>query len=161
MQIIPFEVHITGDSSIIDELDKLNIKNIIVELLDRDYEVLRLEFMSSFIVKLPYCVIHQYVLDLVEKLKHCNIIRIKIECPPILELFPMSLYVESHFEPINNEYPLSRNFKSKKMMATDREYMKNNYYSFIDKWKDVDCELCVFDSFIEEDLDWFNLYKKQ
>ena len=83
----------------------------------------------------------------------------KIECPPYSELFPMSIYVESHFNPIFVIYPISRNKKSGKLMATDREYNKDKYLTFLDNWTNEDCELCIFDSFVDEDLDWFNLYK--
>lgn len=161
-EVIPFEIHITGDSSELNAtLTDLGIKNIIVELLKPDNSVLRTEHMSSFVRNMRYNEIHQFVLDLVTKLaKQHNIIRVKIESPPILELFPMSLYVESHFIPRSNKYALSRNVKSGKLMGTDREYNKNEYQTFLDKWQNEDCELCVFDSFKEEDFDWLSLYNQ-
>ncbi len=155
---IPFEIHITGDSTINEALDKLGIKNIIIELLKPNGCLLRTEYMSSFVVSLQYSEIHEYVLDIVSKLTECNIVRVKIESPPITHLFPMSLYVESHFIPKGNNYPLSRNTRSGKILGTDREYSKSKYLEFLDKWKDEDCELCIFDTFKEEDYDWFNLY---
>ena len=45
-------------------------------------------------------------------------------------------------------------------MATYREYSQFNYNSFKEKWQNEDIELCVYDSFVKEDEDWFNLYKQ-
>ena len=43
-----FEIHITGTSDINEQLDKLAIKNIVIDLLTPNKEVLRTEYMSSF-----------------------------------------------------------------------------------------------------------------
>ena len=47
-----FEVHITGiNQEINKELDQLNIKNIIIDLLKPDGSLLRTEYMSSMVYK--------------------------------------------------------------------------------------------------------------
>jgi hypothetical protein len=44
-------------------------------------------------------------------------------------------------------------------MVTDREYDKQNYFEFRQKWGHEDIELCLYDTFITEDKDWFSLYE--
>lgn len=155
-----FEVHITGEKGINEELDALEIKNIIVELLNPDETLLRTEYMSSFIIK---CENYQNCFEHVRLLKSqlkSKIIRTKIECPVYDDYIDQSIYVESHFKPLDNIYPLSRNQKSGKLLGTDREYDKTKYSEFIEMWKHEDRELCLYDSFVEEDFDWFEKYKK-
>lgn len=79
--------------------------------------------------------------------------------PPLKEFYKYSLYMESHFLPFNNKFPISQNYFSKKLMATDREYDSREYDNFIQKWNQEQCELCIYDSYISEDFDWFDLYK--
>lgn len=158
-----FEIHITGaDESINKELDSLGIKNIVVELLHPDKTVLRTEYMSSFISK------HETADDCMEMVRtltqivmYSKIIRVKIESPVYDEYIEKSLYMESHFIPKSDDatYPLSRNARSGKIMGTDREYDISKYGEFMEKWKGEDLELCLVDSFVEEDADWFALYK--
>ena len=69
-----------------------------------------------------------------------------------------ALYAESHFNPFNKVYPLSKNQRSGKLMGTDREYKVDKFDTFFDKWKNEDIELCLYDTFVEEDFDWFRLY---
>lgn len=153
-----FEIHITGNESINDELDKLNIKNIIVELLTPKNEIIRTEYMSSFIYKCEsYIQCKEYVNNLLSILKS-DIIRVKIESPYYEHYKELSLYMESHFLPKNIQYPISRNRKSGKLMGTDRVYNKLEYDDFMKKWNDSDFELCLYDTFIEEDFDWFEKY---
>ena len=158
-----FEIHITGDESINDVLTAMNIKNIIVELLHPDGTSLRTEYMSSFVEKhLNYNDCYDRILALATKLKsehNIDIIRVKIECPYYEEYVPKSKYIESHFIPKDSKYPISRNKRSGKLMGTDREYDSSKYQEFIEKWQGEDVELCVFDTFVEEDFDWMNLYK--
>lgn len=153
-----FEIHITGSQSINAELDRLGIKNIIIDLLTPNKEVLRTEYMSSFISKhndLAEC--QRHVISILDQLTS-EIIRVKIESPYYEHYKDKSLYVESHFKPFNELYPISRNAKSNKELGTDRTYDKNEYEAFIEKWKDEDVEMCLVDTFIEEDKDWFELY---
>jgi hypothetical protein len=156
-----FEIHITGEEGINAELDALGIKNIVVDLLKPNGEVLRTEYMSSFISKhnsLIEC--KEMVADLLLKLK-TKLIRIKIESPYYEKYVEKSLYMECHFEPTNTySLPVSRNAKSKKLMATDRTYHHDRYDLFINFYKSTgaDIELCLHDTFVNEDKDWFDLY---
>ena len=157
--MIPFEIHIAGRSKdILDEFDKVGIKNIAVELLRPDESVIRTEYMSSFIQKCFYTEIHDYVLYLLNRIKS-PVLRVKIECPPIEELFPLSLYIESHKQEKSRVLPTSRNVKSGKYMTTKREYSKPLYKEFIEANKGTEVELCIFDSWKEEDFDWFECYR--
>ena len=154
-----FEVHITGSKGINEELDKLGIKNIVIDLLKPNKDVLRTEYMSSFITKhanLIGCQFH--VNSILDKLTS-NIIRVKIESPYYEHYKKGSLYLESHFPPFNEEYPISRNAKSNKLLATDRTYNKIEYRDFAEKWKHVELEMCLVDTFVNEDMDWFKLYE--
>jgi len=156
-----FEIHITGEKGINKELDGLGIKNIIVELLHPNMDLFRVEYMSSFIAEKPgfnECL--EDVLKLRDSLKS-KVIRTKIECPIYYQEYEsISLYAESHFNFFNTNYPLSRNQRSGRIMGTDREYDKTKYSYFTKKWENEELELCLFDSFIEEDADWFKLYTK-
>ena len=153
-----FEIHITGSSDINQQLDKLGIKNIIIDLLKPNKEVLRTEFMSSFISKhknFDEC--KAYVNSLLDLLT-CEIIRVKIESPYYGHYVEQSLYMESHLSPINNRLPISRNTRTNKLMATDRCYHKEQYPLFANYYKMFEVELCLYDTFVEEDADWFKLY---
>ena len=156
-----FEVHITGDETINAELDNLGIKNIMVELLRRDLSVIRTEYMSSFITDFER---YEECYDFVKKLASnltAKVLRIKIECPVYLEYIERSVYIEAHFKAdgSNVKHPLSRNARSGKLMGTDRAYTKEEYDAFIEKWKDHEVELCLYDDYIREDFDWFDEYK--
>lgn len=156
-----FEIHITGSYGINAELDRLGIKNIVIDLLKPNKRVLRTEYMSSFISKhtnLAEC--RKYVDSILPNLSS-DIIRVKIESPYYEHYKEQSLYMESHFKPFNDEYPISRNARSGKELATDRTYYEKDYPAFIDKWKHEDVEMCLVDTFVEEDEDWFNLYLKK
>jgi len=155
-----FEIHITGSKGINEQLDRLGIKNIIIDLLKPNYRVLRTEFMSSFVSKhtnLDEC--KKYVDSILANLS-CEIIRVKIETPYYEHYKDQCLYLESHFRPFNLEYPISRNIKSFKDLETDRTYNKSQYEAFRKKWKRADVEMCLYDTFVAEDKDWFDLYQK-
>ncbi len=153
-----FEIHITGEESILKELDTLGIKNITIELLTPTEEVMRTEYMSSFIhYANDYDECICYVNALLLNLKS-RIIRVKVESPPYDEYLGQAMYAESHFEPIDTLYPISRNVRSGKLMATAREYVPKNFKDFITKWSGCEVEICLFDSYVEEDYDWFMQY---
>lgn len=156
-----FEIHITGSHGINNELDSLGIKNIIVELLTPELKLMRTEYMSSFVIKkgsLLEC--KAFVDDLVNKLKS-QIIRVKIESPFYEHYIDNALYLESHFKPFNDAFPISRNARSKKLMATARTYEKTHYEAFKKEWENEDVEMCLVDTFVNEDKDWFDLYQKK
>jgi hypothetical protein len=153
-----FEIHITGSHGINQELDSLGIKNIIVDLLTPEHKFMRTEYMSSFTIqKATYKETKAYVDELVNQLKS-KIIRVKIESPYYEHYKDNSLYLESHFKPFNTSFPISMNQRSKLLMATARTYEKDQYGDFKKLWSNEDVEMCLFDSFIEEDKDWFDLY---
>ncbi len=153
-----FEIHITGSYGINAELDKLGIKNIIIDLLKPNKEVLRTEYMSSYIIKAEnFAKCWLEVLDVLCKLKS-RLIRIKIESPYYSYYLDQSLYLESHFKPFNTFYPISRNVRSNKELATDRTYNHAEYQAFIEKWKGEDIEMCLLDTWVDEDADWFKIY---
>lgn len=154
-----FEIHITGEKKINEELSALNIKNIIVDLLYPDLTLLRTEYMSSFIIKKEsYNEVEEYIIKLLKQLT-CEIIRVKVETPYYTEYLDKALYLESHFKPFNDKYPISNNAKSNKLLATDRTYNKTDFDNFINKWKNEDVEMCIYDSYVTEDKDWFDLYR--
>jgi hypothetical protein len=156
-----FEVHVTGDESIHAVAKELGVKTIAVELLRPDKSLLRTEHMTSLIVKRDsYQDCKRYVENLVTSLLDSDvaILRVKIESPYYAHYKDQSLYMESHFESDEMFFPTSRNARKQKLLATDREYDKERYGKFIEKYKNLELELCLYDSFVSEDLDWFQLY---
>lgn len=156
-----FEIHITGSFNINDVLDSMGIKNIIVDLLTPEGDILRSEHMSSFVEKHETygdCLIR--VQNLVNHLKQngVEIYRVKIESPYYDDYVPMSKYIESHFIKKDNQYAMSVNRKSGKIIGTDRTYNKIQYDSFKELWKDEDVELCLYDNNFEQDKDWLEMY---
>lgn len=160
-----FEVHITGDESIIKHGTNLGVKTIAVDLLRPDKSLLRSEFMTSIIMKCPnYEDCRQHVFELRDQLTALgvNVIRTKIECPPYQHYLGSSLYAESHFKTTSyDDFPVSRNQKKDYLLATDRTYNKNEYGEFMRLHEDDELELCLFDSFIDEDLDWLSLWARK
>ena len=153
-----FEIHITGSSDINLQLDRLGIKNIIIDLLKPNKRILRTEYMSSFISKHKDLADCQRMVNSILANLSCEIIRVKIESPYYEHYKKKSLYLESHFAPVNDLYPISQNNRTGKLLATDRTYKKKDYKAFIDKWKGEDVEMCLIDTFVAEDEDWFKLY---
>jgi hypothetical protein len=156
-----YEIHITGEEKINEYLTKEGIKNIEVELLTPSGEVIRTEYMSSFVENFNFledC--YERVLNLTNAIKKegIDIIRIKIETPFYQEYVSKALYIESHFKPFDKQYPISRNKRSGKLMGTDRVYDKSKFADFMLKWANNDVELCICDSYLEEDFDWFKQY---
>lgn len=158
-----FEIHITGDESILEKANSLNLKTISINLLKPNKEVLRTEHMTSIIAKFEnkdVCL--GYVKDIANELANMGvkIIRVKVETPYYEHYVKDSLYMESHFVDDSMKLPTSQNVKKTKLLATDRTYDQNNYKKFKNLYtKDgYELELCIFDSYVEEDVDWFNLY---
>lgn len=153
-----FEIHITGDKSIIDTAKELDVKTIQLNLYRPDKTLLRTEYMTSYIhhaMTIDRCKEHVY--KMVGALSQkCKIIRVKIESPYYDEYVDKSLYMESHFKSDEFKYPTSKNRGKHHWMGTAREYDKAKYQEFCDKWNRV--ELCLYDTFVEEDLDWMELY---
>lgn len=161
-QALTYEIHITGDQSIIENAQKLGWKTIEIDLLRPDGSILRREYMTSEVRKYNRRLnVYIDILFLKFCLKYMGtkIYRSKIETTPYPYLFPSAKYVEAHFEVDNNEYPISRNAKKTKILATDREYNPDNFKSFLEKHKGRELELCIYDTNVNEDKDWLDLWE--
>lgn len=156
-----FEIHITGDESILQAAPQLGLKTISIDLLKPDFSVLRAEHMTS-------CIQHHFdydsclksVLNSVELLKSqgVKVQRVKIECPFYEHYKDQACYIESHFNTEQNYYPISRNRKKSTLLGTVRTYDKDEFDPFFSEWKHVTVELCLYDDFVEEDSDWLGLW---
>jgi hypothetical protein len=163
---IPFEVHITGDSSILKHACSLGIKTIEVDLLRPNLSKMRTEYMTSYIFSRElYSTALESVFNTTLSLTKLgvDVERVKIECPYINEYIKQSLYLESHWDingiPTDKTFPLSKNRnKHNRYLATDRTYDSSKYEDFKEKYKMVVTELCLFDSNLVEDFDWFKEY---
>lgn len=160
-----FEIHITGSINIREVCKTLGVKTISVELLKPNGGTLYIEDMTSFIFKGSEIDMYERVLLLVGDLSRNNvsISRIKVETPYVgcEHLVPKSKYMETHFqcgERSRFTLPTSRNTKKTTFLATDRTYDQSNYFEFYKKYKNNELELCIFDSNIEQDREWFELY---
>jgi hypothetical protein len=161
-----FEIHVTGDPSIIQNARDLGLKTICVRLLRPNRTLLRREFMTSHRCRFAdFDLCKKFVDRTVELLEEAGteIYRIKIESPYYERYVKQSLYIETHFKPDENspdiaKYPLSRNQIRIPPLATDREYDQASYRKFMDFWKDKEFELCLYDSNKYLDHDWMSLY---
>jgi hypothetical protein len=156
-----FEVHITGDESIHAAAQPLGLKTIAIDLLKPDGTVLRTEHMTSHVCKFPdYAAckasVDQAVADL--KSRGVGVVRVKIESPYYEHYRERSLYMEAHFESYDMELPTSRNQKKATLLATNREYEDDRYDAFRRAHENDDIELCLHDTFVAEDKDWFHCY---
>lgn len=163
-----FEVHITGNDRIHDVAKRHNLKTITIDLLKPDRSYLRTEHMTSLIFKYgdnhSYQECYRNVVSLVHNFLSADvpIYRTKIECPFYEHYADQSLYMESHFEAENNNFPMSRNQRKETILATDRTYNQFEYNTFRRRHstEGKELELCLFDNFSDEDKDWFDLYQK-
>lgn len=161
-----FEVHITGDHSIhyIAEKKLGKLKTIQVNLLTPDYKIFRIEHMTSLrfgFKNFDDCKLHVDRLAGLFLEHGVRIDRVKIECPFYKHYVDQSLYIESHFKATDNHFPLSINAKkpADAFLGTNRTYDKSLYDEFISEIiPGSELELCVFDSNITQDKDWFDLY---
>ena len=157
-----FEVHITtADDSIHDFCLKNNgIKTIAVQLLRPDKSVLRTEHMTSQTYRFEsYDNCLKEVLRITEEIKkECPVIRVKIESVYYAHYSKQSLYIETHFDSTEMKFPTSKNKNKSNLLATDRTKNKDQYYFFMKKYLANEIELCLYDTFEDEDLDWFNEY---
>lgn len=155
-----FEVHITGDESI--HVAAQPVKTIAVQLLNPAGQIIRTEHMTSMRMRADN---YEMCLAEVEKLvvslssRGVKICRIKIECPFYAHYSGQARYIESHFETTEFILPVSRNAKKTTLLATDRTYDHAEFDSFAQRYHGAEVELCLFDSWVGEDQDWFDLYK--
>ncbi len=157
-----FEVHITGDSSIIEQANKIGVKSIEINLLKPDKSYLRTEYMTSQVYRFEdFSQCKKHVEEVVEKLKAANVLvhRVKIESPYYEHYVKQSLYMESHFEAKSDCFAMSKNVRKDTFLATDREYDQSYYNAFKEIYEGEELELCLYDDNIAEDADWFELYE--
>ncbi len=163
-----FEIHITGDKSIIDAAKSLNIKTIVIDLVGPDKSFLRTEYMTSHVHRCEnYDECKKFVDNVVNQLQEAGvqIVRVKIECPFYAHYKDKSIYFEVHYEAVNNCYPLSKNQGKSVYLCTAREYDKEKYdalwlkHIHYSSRRDLVVELCLYDTYVEEDKDWFELYE--
>ena len=151
-----FEVHITGD----ERIHVAPVKTIAIDLLRPDLQTLRVEHMTSQVVRCE-----NYEACLAQTLAFAKtlpgVVRIKIECPVYAHYIDQSLYMESHFDTTSLDYPVSRNQKKTGLMGTDRVYDHAGYDPFRLKWAGQTLELCLYDTNVDEDKDWFSFWKQQ
>lgn len=164
-----FEIHITGDYKILAELEKLNIKSITVGLLKPNGDIIREEYMSSTIqqfTNVDDCIQWVNGLTAILQSKGVHIIRKKIECQPsYYHYINRTIYMEAHWKidkiKENTIFPISENMRSGKLMATYRIYDKDNFNQMKKLDVETEIELCLMDTYVSEDFDWFDLYQKK
>ncbi len=162
-----FEIHITGDESIIKACEKLGLRTIVIDLLKPDKSVLRTEYMTSLIIHMApgkgYEGCRAFVSKICGELEKLDvkILRVKIESPYYKEYEDQSLYMESHYVTEDAKHPISRSRHKDTFLATERTYDKSEYQMFRQRHKGREVELCLMDTFVTEDKDWFDLYHER
>lgn len=166
-----FEIHITGDEKIIEAAKSLDIKTIVIDLVKPDRSYFRTEYMTSHAQAFDnYEECKAWVDDVVNQLTAAGvkIVRVKIEAPFYKHYIDQSIYFEVHYDARNNDYPMSRNQGKETFLCTAREYDRTKYESLWQKHGGIFLlkppagwvmELCLYDSNVEEDKDWFALYE--
>lgn len=161
-----FEIHITANNHIHYVAKCYGIKTIELDLLRPDGSIVKTEHMTSFVGEynnLWDCVHSVAGLRDLLNINGCNVERVKIECPASYDKYlDISFYIETHFnqQGIDAVYPASKNKKKDSITGTDRAYGIHNYSKFKNKWKNQVLELCVYDTFIEQDSEWFKSWGK-
>jgi len=162
-----FEIHITGEPSIIQEFEHKGIKTLEVNLLNPELKIVGKEYMCSHIVKATnYQECKTYVANLVNTIKS-KIFRIKIECPYMDKYFLDAIYAEVHFptkEDTDNIYPFVWNVKSEKYISTCREYETHKFFELKRKFENIEkaeFELCLLDTNIDFDKHWISHFEPQ
>lgn len=162
-----FEIHITvdlDDASLFKNICHLaDIKCIEIESLNIYGQNIDTQHMTSIIKKfIDKKEAIEFAKSLSYKFGKCNISvhRTKVESPIYNEYLNDALYVETHFESDQFVFPTSRNVNKNTLLATHREYDKSMYNYFIDihRKKDHELELCLYDTNINLDTEWFNCY---
>ncbi len=167
-----FEIHITGDEKILDAAQDLGLRTITLDLVKPDWSYYRTEYMTSQAHHAPnYEECKKYVDGIVDKLKESgvDIKRVKIECPYLQQYKDRSIYFEVHYKARDSRYPLSRNKGKDYHLCTDREYDRVKYDSLWQRHSGIFgftppdgfiMELCLHDTNVNEDKDWFDLYEQ-
>ena len=89
-----------------------------------------------------------------DKLK-AYILELNIKFPHIV--YAQAVIESGHFK--SNIFKTNSNLFGMKE-ATARTYEKTHYEAFKKEWENEDVEMCLVDTFVNEDKDWFDLYQK-
>lgn len=162
-----FEVHITGSPLVHTVAKRWGHKTIAIDLVGRDRNVMRAEHMTSIILQaedLYECAKEVKAIADRYRAEGVDIYRVKIESPPYPHYVPIALYAEAHYKTEDCILPISRSQHKSYYICTDRLYQ---FYSDFEEWKDWHCskqhevELCLMDTFPQEDADWFTAFGHQ
>jgi hypothetical protein len=94
------------------------------------------------------------------KARGVEIIRVKIECPYYETYRDASLYLEAHWPTEDTAaFPVSRSRHKKNLVATDRTYVHQDYDAFRARHQGHEVELCLYDSYCDEDQDWLGQWE--
>jgi hypothetical protein len=155
-----YEFHITAYESSIQELSKNDIPIIGIEALAPSGYAVQLDWMTSytdFFYSQESAI--NYIGVLLKKINFTPIYRVKVETPYdnslIMEEFK---YIETHLNSLDNNLPKSRNIITNKIISTDRTYNFKEFHSFAERYNTSKVELCVMDTNIYHDHNWFMFY---
>lgn len=156
-----FEIHITGSKNILKHLAADN--QLTVEMLDRSGEVFDTDYMSAIDFRGSYIDMLTFVANLINYLtfRDVDIYRVKVETQPSPELFQTALYIERHFEMEKADdyvYPVSLLANKNKYVGTSRTYNRSEFAEFANRYDKT--ELCIIDSNVNHDKDWFDIWEK-
>ncbi len=152
-----FEIHITGDESIKKLGKALGHKVIEIGAMNTKKQILYTEIMTSIQQRFEN---FEECLEFTRRLtSFYRGIRSKIECPATYEHYlPKTIYTECHFKTVEVNLPISKNVDKDYLVATDRVYKQEKFAQFIKKYKGMDVELCLYDTLISKDYDWFKYW---
>lgn len=159
-----FEIHITGDSSLIlAEFEAMGHKTLSINLLNPMHNAIGYEYMCCIQQKFEtYEKCLEFTLELTAKIKS-GVARVKIESPMYHEYMDKAIYAEAHFIPEEPcTLPTVYNKNSKKFVSTERTYDKDKFLDLNTKYVNInysEVELCLFDSNPQFDDFWLSHYK--
>jgi hypothetical protein len=132
-----YEFHITAYESSIRELKRYDIPIIGIEALSPSGYAVQWDWMTSYSDFFPSKVETPYDNSLnMEEFK----------------------YIETHLNSLDNNLPKSRNIITNEIISTDRTYNFKEFESFAERYNTSKVELCVMDTNIYHDHNWFMFY---
>lgn len=155
-----YEFHITAYESSIRELSKYDIPFIGIEALAMSGIAVQWDWMTSYSNFFPSkeSAIN-YIGVLLEKIKNTPIYRVKVETPYESDLnFEEFRYIETHLNSVDNNLPKSKNIITNEIISTDRTYNFKEFKSFAERYRTSKVELCVMDTNVYHDHNWFRFY---
>jgi hypothetical protein len=159
-----YQICITGSENIIEALKSVQQKGISINLVTPEMKSIRTEYISSIISNFEtYGECKLWTDSFIDNLSSMDvdIIRVKINAQYKKSDEDKSLYLEVCFPPRNEDLPMLYNSDLALMFAVDRVYDKSIYDYFTKKYADYDMEMCLYDSFVENDYDWFSYYEDE